>query len=81
MIAGDRGSLFINQGWRPAVCLGVQGDRALVEYTMPAGSTTLLEMPAEWTLKGRTAWPAGSHNVTRNISANRLPKRWKEVLA
>jgi hypothetical protein len=79
MIAGDSGQLFINQGWRNAKCLGVHGARALVRYWMPQGPDVLLDMPAEWVLKGRTSMGEGWGRQVRNISANRLPKRWVGV--
>lgn len=33
--------VWINAGWREAVVLAVLADRALVEYTMPHGTTAL----------------------------------------
>jgi hypothetical protein len=38
---GQYFQLFVNHGWREAVCLAIVGDESLIEYTMPKGSTSL----------------------------------------
>jgi hypothetical protein len=42
LVPGEEIEVEANQGMRPAVVLAVLGQRALAEYTMPAGTTALM---------------------------------------
>lgn len=67
---GDMLVTISNQGWRNAYCLAVIKDRALIEYYMPNGSTSLRVInrnnPNDWRYK--------------NISYYSCPKKWIEAM-
>jgi hypothetical protein len=85
MQEGSRGFVFVNQGWRPARCLGIVGGAALVHYLMPEGREFLIEVDsclplnhrsAWWHVDGRPKWQS-----RRTISRNKVPSRWRAALA
>lgn len=65
---GQRSHVEVNQGLRPAVILAVIGDEALLEYTMPRGSTSL------WVVDAYT-W---GHK--KNVSYKTLPLKWLKAM-
>jgi hypothetical protein len=80
---GARGKVWANQALRPARVVAVAGDRALIEYSMPAGRAFLWDVPTATTwaeLRGDdTAWTPYRHVV--NVSGNRPPARWRDAVA
>lgn len=79
----SHGRVYANQAKRPAVVVALDQDSgtALIEYEMPAGRTFLWEVPATTTWKELhdpdTRYTGNS--PIKNISPNRLPKRWKNA--
>lgn len=67
--AGDIVHLWVNQGMREGVVLGVCHDMMIVEYEMPAGSTALNVLPKD-----------GRQNWGRAISYKSCPKYWLEAI-
>jgi hypothetical protein len=60
--------LWVNQGYREAFTLAVIGDDALIEYTMPRGSTALRIVDA-------FTWDG--HKV---VSYRAIPQKWLEAM-
>ena len=75
----DVGHVLANQGKRRARVLGLAEGRALVEYDMPAGRSFLWDVPASTAWRDLVDNPAAAG--IRNVSANRPPQRWRELLA
>lgn len=63
------GLIWINQGYREYDRIAVDGDRALLAYTMPAGREFLVEISTA---------PNGKR---RPISAKNPPARWRAAIA
>lgn len=63
--------LFINQGARECVVLAVIGDRALGEYVMPAGSTSLVYLKED---------TSGAIQMCGNVSYAACPKKWIQAM-
>lgn len=82
---GDQGELEINQGLRDCYVVSVNGDRALVEYTMPAGRTFYLDVPRhksfdelrELPWYGERGADGKWHREIRPVSAKKPPARWR----
>ena len=72
--AGEWFTLAINQGQREAEVLATIGDEALVEYTMPAGTSALHIMNRK-TSRGEKK----AHGGGTSISYSKLPVRWIEA--
>ena len=62
--AGDDMQVFVNQGWRDAMVLGVDEGMMIVEYEMPAGTTAMLLMPRDGSYQGKS------------VSYRTCPKKW-----
>ena len=65
---GQHSTIEVNQGLRPAVILAVIGDEALLEYTMPRGSTAL------WIVD------AYSWGYIKNVSYRDVPLKWLRAM-
>lgn len=65
---GERSNVEINQGLRLAVILAVIGDEALLEYTMPRGSTSL------WIVDAYT-W-----GHIKNVRYKTIPLKWLQAM-
>ena len=74
VVAGSYFTLEINQGKREAEVLAVIGAEALVEYTMPAGTSALHIMKTKTSRAELRAHPGGT-----SISYAKLPIRWIEA--
>lgn len=59
---GQYFQLFVNHGWREAVCLAIVGQEALIEYTMPKGTTSLRIVKTE-----------NPEYLVRNVSYRQVP--------
>lgn len=68
--AGDSLEVFVNQGNREAVVLGVIDDQMMVEYEMPAGTTAMLLMPNE----------IGGQNWGKSVSYRTCPNKWIKAI-
>jgi hypothetical protein len=66
--AGDSLDVWINQGHREALVLGVIGDQMIVEYEMPAGTTAMLVMNRD-----ESGW-------AKSVSYKTCPKKWIEAI-
>lgn len=60
--------VWVNQGYREAFTLAVNGDDALIEYTMPRGSTALRIVDA-FTWDGR-----------KTVSYRAIPQKWLRAM-
>lgn len=78
VVAGDTFSIFVNQGEREGHVLAVLGDRALIEYEMPAGTTAMLFAPAVTTWFNHS--PQFIHNYKMSVSYKQLPKKWLQAI-
>ena len=79
LAAGDETEVYVNQGWREARVLAVLGNKALVEYTMPAGTTalTIYEHAMGQLLNSKEiAWAVEYAPLGRSVSYRKLSKRW-----
>jgi hypothetical protein len=65
---GDTFTIEVNQGAREAVVLAVIGDKSLIEYTMPAGSTALQIV----------TW--GAEQRGRSVSYAAVPTKWLRAI-
>jgi len=68
MKPNDTITLYVNQGRREAVVLAIIGQKALIEYEMPKGSTAL-----------RFVNVAGTGNQ-QGVSYFDLPTKWLEAI-
>ena len=66
----DSLEIWSNQADREAYVLAVDGDNILIEYSMPAGSTAMLQ----YTVRG------GKLCAMKNVSYNACPKYWIELM-
>lgn len=69
MQPGQDLQVWVNQGMRDAIVLGVIEDEMIVEYEMPAGTTAMLVMPRDF-----------SRNWGRSVSYSRCPKKWLKAI-
>ena len=73
--------MLVNQGWRETDVLGIieEEGKAIVEYIMPNGSTSLRIIPLEVDLEtygGMVLCPW----EYKNVSYFRLPKKWLRAI-
>lgn len=77
--AGNETQVFVNQGWRDAQVLAVLGNKALVEYEMPNGTTAMLVFEhamGKLMNAGEIAWQADSAPLPQSVSYRRCPRKW-----
>jgi hypothetical protein len=67
--AGELLQVWVNQGLRDAIVLGVHEDKAIVEYEMPAGTTAMIVVPRD-----------GSENWGKSVSYRTCPKYWVRAI-
>jgi hypothetical protein len=81
--AGDAGRVWANQALRPAYVVAVAGDRALIQYGMPAGRAFLWDVPAAttWHEMSGDSGTWNMYDIVRNVSPKNPPARWRAVLA
>jgi len=65
---GQHSHVEVNQGLRPAVILAMLGDEALLEYSMPRGSTAL------WIVDAYT-W-----GLVKRVSYKHVPLKWLRAM-
>lgn len=75
--AGHRFSLLVNQGYRDARIVVLLGGQALVEYTMPNGTTGLRVMDA-WEFTGEKFEKIVSYG--KCVSYRSVPIRWLKAM-
>jgi hypothetical protein len=68
--AGDTLEVFVNQGMRDAIVLGVIDDEMIIEYEMPAGTTAMLVLPRD----------NNSQSCGKSVSYRTCPKKWIKAI-